>query len=203
MPSSPIRTGTLSETQFGSGDWLVVDVGFSKQSASCGFLGSDNDPQEVTFGELVKLITKETLNSKKAPLNLLIEAPLSIAFNKNGNPTGRRIEKRDTQTRYWYVGPGCCVLVATTHLLRQVLSSVPRREIRLFEGLASFKERGHSHTHSSDVTRLRQAIIDPKDARSEWVQPKDLRVLETDRLESAFSVSGMDFSIPPVLNLLD
>lgn len=197
-----IRAGTIDEMNAASGDWLIVDVGFSATKKSCGYRDAAGPALEITFSDLIERILKEAKRKTDCPLNLLIEAPLSIAFDEKGNPAARSIEKRDKKTRYWYVGLGCSVLVATTHILRTIVDSKPTREIRLFEGMASFKTRDQGHTHRGDVERLLKALESP-DGIAEKVAPEKLRSKKTDRLESAFKVSGMDFDVPPVLNLLD
>ena len=195
-----ICAGTIDEMNPASGDWLIVDVGFSATKKSCGYRDVVGTTMEVTFSDLIERILKEAKKKTGRPLNLLFEAPLSIAFDEKGNPTARSIEKRGKETRYWYVGLGCSVLVATTHILKMIVDSKPTREIRLFEGMASFKTRDQGHTHRSDVERLLKALKSP-DGIAEKVDPEKLRSKKTDRLESAFKVAGMDFDVPPVLNL--
>lgn len=197
-----IRAGTSDEMNVASGDWLIVDVGFSATKKSCGYRDVAGQALEVTFSDLIERILKEAKRETDHPLNLLFEAPLSIAFDEKGNPTARKIEKRGKETRYWYVGLGCSVLVATTHILKKIVDSKPTREIRLFEGMASFKTLDQGHTHRGDVERLFKALKSP-DGIAEKVDPEKLRSKKTDRLESAFKVAGMDFNVPPVLNLLD
>ncbi len=106
-----IFAGNLSQANLASGDWVFVDIGFASAAKSCGFLVGSDQPEDITFSELkAKLL--EIVRASKNPLNLLIEAPLSVSFNDSGNPTGRSVEKRGADTRYWYVSPGCSVLVA-------------------------------------------------------------------------------------------
>jgi len=200
-PRGIIRAGTIKEMKAASGEWLIVDVGFSATRKSCGYRDVAGTAMEVTFSDLIERILKEAKKETDRPLNLLFEAPLSIAFNEKGNPTARSIEKRDEKTRYWYFGLGCSVLVATTHILKKIVDSKPTREIRLFEGMASFKTRDQGHTHRDDVARLFKALKSPNRIAKK-VDPNKLRNKNTDRLESAFKVSGMDFGVPPVLNLL-
>lgn len=195
-----IRAGTIDEMNVASGDWLIVDVGFSATKKSCGYRDVAGQALEVTFSDLIERILNEAKRKTDHPLNLLFEAPLSIAFDEKGNPTARKIEKRGKETRYWYVGLGCSVLVATTHILKKIVDSKPTREIRLFEGMASFKKRDSGHTHRDDVERLYKALKSPN-RNAKKVDPNGLRSEKTYRLESAFKVAGMDFDVPPVLNL--
>jgi hypothetical protein len=115
-----IRAATIEEVVRDSGDWVFVDLGFAgKSRKTCGLLIGDGEPRNRTFSELQSEIV-EICRTSAGPLNLLIEAPLSVAFGANGDPAGRAIELRDGVQRYWYVGLGCSVLVAATYLLRSI-----------------------------------------------------------------------------------
>lgn len=195
-----IRAGTTAEANRHSGEWVFVDLGFAEKAKSCGLLLGNGEPDEVSFSQL-KTRLLEVVASDDRPLNLLIEAPLSVAFNEHGNPTGRGIEKRENQTRYWYVGLGCSVLVAATYLLRALHDANPRREIRLFEGLASFKPKGVRSSHSNDVINLRKVIWDGGSTSGFVVPAEKLAVSRKHELRSAFVVAGMDFGVPAVVAL--
>lgn len=192
-----IRAGTPAEVHRHSGVWVFVDLGFAEKARSCGLLIGDGMPEEVSYSQL-KTRLLEVIATDAKPLNLLIEAPLSVAFNEHGNPTGRVFEKREGRTRYWYVGLGCSVLVAATYLLRAIHETNPNREIRLFEGFASFKPKGVRSSHSEDVLNLRKVIWDgsPKP-----LPPEKLVRSAKHKLLSAFLVAGMDFGVPTVVAL--
>ncbi len=181
-----------------SGKWVFVDIGFSRNARSCGVAIGENDPKEMKFSELAPAILG-VVRAGTGPVNLLVEASLSVAFTPGGNPTGRRIEKRGARTRYWYVGLGCAVLVATTYLLRQLYECGSEREIRLFEGFVSFKEKGVKSSHSKDVADLRSVAWNLDHVPGEVVGPDQLKVNPDDRLCSAFAVAGMDLGVPPVV----
>ena len=153
------------------------------------------------YGDLEFRIADE-LAKGSFPLNLLIEAPLSVAFNVHGNPTGRRIERRGRDTRYWYVGAGAVTLLATTYLLRKLHDGKPTREIRLFEGFASFKSKGATSSHADDISKLRSVAWGESD-RGRIVDREGLKMRDEDILRSAFAVSGMDFGVPPVVVVED
>ncbi|MXZ39103.1 MAG: hypothetical protein F4230_03640 [Holophagales bacterium] len=194
---------TPEDASRSSGLWLFVDVGFSRRTRSCGFAVDDCPPEELTFGCLVQR-TLDVVSSASTPINLLLEAPLSAAFNKNGNPTGRRIEKRGSQVRYWYLGPACVVLVAATYLLRQIREATLKEPgstapIRLFEGFASFKEGRGTSSHVDDVSDLRNVAWGRAGVPGKVVWADDLKMNESDTLRSAFAVSGMDLGVPPVV----
>ncbi len=198
-----IRAGTVDEIKKDSGDWLFVDVGFSSKDETCGVLKNSEGPCDVKFGYLVKYVIKEAQISGK-PLNLLIEAPLSGTFDKDGNPTPRCVDKKDGKTRSWYVQPATTVIVATICLLSQVKDYGIRREVRLFEGFASFKPRSSKprssrSSHSEDVMRLRCAAWDPK--RKLVVSPSKLKESKSDALQSV--CPGIYSGIPPVVMACD
>ncbi len=152
-----------------------------------------------TFGSLVKFIIKESQISGQ-PLSLLLEAPLSVAFNNDGNPTHRSTDREPGETpRDWWYNSGASMLVASGHLLRRVKDCGVRREVRLFEGFVSFKSAGQVSDHEADVSRLRCAAWDPM---QKFVTCRDKLKApgrESDTLESAFKFAGMDFGLPPVV----
>jgi len=205
-----IRAGTMEELHSDQTDWVFADVGFAQKKASCGLIIGDSEPAEICFSELgaklAQLAAADRGNGR--PLSLIIEAPLSVAFTRDGNPTGRSFERRSlgkvAETRYWYLGLGCCVLVAATYIMRQLAETKPQVEVRLFEGFASFKTKGERSSHAGDVRRLRQLLREYPHCEAGTIFPPDqLRCSPDDRIESAFAVAKMDFGVPPVLVLSD
>lgn len=192
-----IVAGTPEMARRDSGVWVFVDIGFSKNSKSCCIVIDESKPCNVHYGDLEPRIACE-LNKGSTSLNLLIEAPLSVAFNEKGNPTGRRIEKRSRYTRYWYVGAGATTLLATTHLLRQLHEMLPAREIRLFEGFVSFKSKTATSSDEDDVLDLR-SVVWGESENGKIVGCDGPKMEKGDILRSAFAVSGMDFGIPAVV----
>jgi hypothetical protein len=176
---------------------VYVDVGFSAIARSSGIALGDDAPQEVTFGQLAQVLVGMACQPGD-PMNLLIEAPLSVAFSVHGNPTGRSVEKRKGEvSRFWYTGPGAAVLAAAQHLIRAVVDAGPRREIRLVEGFASFKRGDMKSSHSGDVVALRQVVHGLGDGRI--VAPEALLLSPTDKLQSAFLVMGLNCGVPPIV----
>lgn len=196
-PATEIVPGVRSQARRDSGQWVFVDIGFSGHSKTCGIAIGDSQPRDVHYSDLASSIARE-LEAGASPLNLLIEAPLSVAFNAAGNPTGRRIEKKNGQTRYWYVGAGAAVLLATTHFLRCLYDMRLSTEIRLFEGFASFKAKGSRSSHADDVSSLR-SVAWGESQKGTIVEEGRLKMRDDDILVSAFAVSGMDFGIPAVV----
>ena len=191
-----IRPGTTNEVTPKSGKWVYIDIGFANKAKSCGLLFDDGDPEEVTFSRAVEKICKY-IKTSDMPINLVIEAPLSVSFDSNGNPKGRRIEKQNNKTRYWYVSLGTTVMVAAMYLLRAIIDSQPITEVRLFEGFVSFKDRNKSSNHSRDVLALRDVVI--KGNRDAIIAPEALKIDDSNLLQSAFLVAGVDLGVPPVL----
>ena len=204
---SDIRAGTIDEFNPKLGDWLFVDVGFSSTRKSCGVLKNSERPWTETFGGLVDFVIQE-FGIPGPPLNLVLEAPLSATFNKGGNPTARCPDKN----RQWYLQPATTVMVATIRLLRRMNDFAIQREVRLFEGFASFKssstkwpyekDYGFSKTawpHIADVLRLRCAAWHP--TQKYVVNPRKLKINKTyDTLHSILEFAGMESrGIPPVL----
>jgi hypothetical protein len=195
-----IRAGTTLEARRESGEWLFVDIGFASNSRSCGLVEGDGTPEALRFCDLASR-GRTAVTSRAGPLNLLIEAPLSVAFTSGGNPTGRTVEKRSGRSRYWYVGLGCGVLVAAMYLLRSLQASGPACEVRLFEGFVSFKRKGAKSSHINDVLRLREAVWSPAQYPDALVPPERLALRDSDVLISAFKVAGMDYGVPPVVKI--
>jgi hypothetical protein len=193
-----IRAGTTKEINSESGDWVFVDIGFAARKKSCGVAIGRDSPKQLSFAELVNCLV-ELAGLKTHPLNIVIEAPLSVAFSEGGNPTARSIEKWRKKTRYWYAGLGCGVQVAAMYLLRAIESAQPSREIHLFEGFVSFKEKGLRSSHTSDVAALRDIVWNPEKRHKAIVTANELAIRDTDTISSAFKVMGLDYGVPPVL----
>lgn len=141
----------------------------------------------------------EKIKSSNVEVNLVIEAPLSVCFSANGNPKGRSIERENKRTRYWYVGLGCAVMVASMYIVRAIADAEPSVPVRLFEGFVSYKKRGIKSDHALDVRLLREVVKDPI-AFSECIVPADkLRTDRDDELLSAFDVIGLECGIPTVI----
>jgi hypothetical protein len=192
-----IGAGRLQDIDWHSGYWVFLDIGFSGRSRTNGLLLHDSHPKELLFSEAVDEVIAAA--ERQGRLNLVIEAPLSAAFDPRGNPRGRSVEKRGGQTRYWYVGPGCAVMVAATYLLQRLRDSDPNADIRLFEGFVSYKDRHTASRHSQDVELLREVVRSPAEFAGAIVAGDDLAASADDAVVSAFAVAGMDFGVPPVI----
>lgn len=194
-----LRAGRVDEIQRGSGEWLFVDLGFSRDAASCGLLHDDGTPEQLTFGAALQRVVGAT-SRPGGPLNLVIEAPLSVAFTAQGNPTGRSLEKQPNGARYWYAPVGCLVLVAATHLLRAIATAGVQREVRLFEAFVSFKVKGTRSCHTDDVLCLRETVWFPDRFPTAITVPDALRANPSDILSSVLDQHGLGSGIPPVIS---
>ena len=178
-----IRAGTYQELieSKASDDWVFIDIGFSEKKKTSGFLKGAGEAECLTFGCLVKRVVKEA-NEATDHLNLVIEAPLSVAFNKDGNPIFRKPECRKKtdndkpEYRRWYQS-GLVTMVAAGKLLRE-LHVRGSRKVRLFEGFLSFKSKSSRtcESHIRDVKKLRKAVL-----ASEDCDPQDLKQCNSKR----------------------
>ncbi|MEJ1356638.1 MAG: hypothetical protein RPU34_12585 [Candidatus Sedimenticola sp. (ex Thyasira tokunagai)] len=192
-----IRAGAKSEISSAE-EWLILDIGFANKSASCGLLVNNEAPVELRFNEAKERIC-EFITKSQRPVNLLIEAPLSVAFDSKGNPKGRAVEKQGSKTRYWYVGLGCTVMTAALYLVKAISEIQPSVEVRLFEGFVSFKEKGKKSNHSRDVMLLREVVDDPTHFSESIFEVEALKMAASDTLKSAFLVAGIDAGIPALI----
>jgi hypothetical protein len=203
--SNIIEAGLPQDVCPESGEWLFVDVGFSSKGKSCGLVRNDDTPKVLTFAEArasiiaAAKVDKAANTGNKATLNLLIEAPLSVAFNERGNPTGRIFEKLEERHRYWNEGGGCLVMTAAMYLVRALHDSKPRRKVRLFEGFVSFKVKGQATSHCEDVEALRTVVLDHTRPQCMVLAPDKLASSPSDKVVSAFAVAGMNFGVPAVV----
>lgn len=189
-----IFAGTVDDIRPDSGDWLIIDMGFSQKGKTCGVILPDDQALLCTFAEMRAHVEKEA-RSPGLPLNLLIEAPLSVAFNNNGNPSPRSPDVTPLQRRDWYYNAGVGMQIASMYLLRGLSQTSRERDIRLFEGFVSFKSK--KTPHLVDAHKLKAAIYEGGDATI--YGPEELKRDHLDALHSAFAVAGLEFGIPPVI----
>ncbi len=204
MTALGLRAGTLEQATDPSGVWVFADIGFSESKKSCGYLETDamtwrsQTAEVVTFAEL-KRKASSLVSTKGAPLHLVLEAPLSSAFTDAGNPVGRSLEQHpDGRTRYWYVGLGCSVLVAGLHLVDALKRAEAQREVRLFEGFVSFKERGLPSNHQADVKALMD-VVRSGGREGQIVEPQPLSRAQGATVTTPLSFLGLGDHIPPVI----
>ena len=193
-----IQAGQRSQIEWGDGNWVFLDIGFSNQARSCGLLLGDAFAVSLQFGDARRQIMAR-VKASVSTLNLVIEAPLSVCFDSLGNPKGRRIEKEQSKTRYWYNGVGCAVMVAAMYLIRDIDQAKLEVPIRLFEGFVSYKDSSMVSNHNADVCLLRNVVRDPTRFSGSIYAPDQLKTDPTDFLCSAFCVAGLDCGVPAVI----
>jgi len=192
-----ILAGTLEHLEHAGSSWAILDIGFASKKKSCGLLLPNMDkPDYFTYAAVRDCLVRSVREFKK-PINLVIEAPLSVAFSSEGNPTGRKIEKPEDETRYWYVGPGCSTMVAALYLVRDIAATRAATQIRLFEAFVTFKPR--SSDHCADVEAIQGVVRNPTRHTGCIILPKDLKANPTDKIMSAGCLCGIDFGVPMVI----
>jgi len=68
-----ISAGKTSQIRRGVGNWIILDVGFSSKSRTCGLIIGDNEPECLRFSEAAQKIVDKIVGAK-SEINLLIEA---------------------------------------------------------------------------------------------------------------------------------
>ena len=156
------------------------------------------DLHESTFGEAVNLVIAAAGEAGQ-PLNLLIDAPLSAAFDKGLNPIPRSIERKffrgRNQVRAWHFGTGAVPLLSAMTLLRLVSRTTLARDVRLFEGFGAFEWAG---APGEEVVLALWAAVRGRN-RQHIRGPETLVSGEDDILLPAFTIDGGDFGIAPVI----
>jgi hypothetical protein len=191
-----IYAGSAAQVQWGSADWMFLDVGFSSKERTCGLLFGEESPKCVTFAQAKAKIIQRAADA--SGFNLVIEAPLSVCFNDSGNPTPRKIEIEGGQSRRWYTGTACVVMVASTYLLRELWET--KTSIRLFEGFVSYKDKSTKRSnHQQDVELLRAVVKAPLKFPHSIFEGECLKENPSDKLFSAFRVAGFDCEVPAVI----
>lgn len=192
--SCNIYAGEIDQIKWDSGRWIFLDIGFSGSKKTCGIAFDKKDPKLIYFGKVYGEIIG-FVNESDKPVNLVIEAPLSVAFDGEGNPKGRCFEKENGDHRYWYVGAGCSTMVAAIYLVSRLAEAKIKAEIRLFEGFVSFKKKTNNsqgNSHTEDVKKLREAVKQKKKGCF-----KDMT--KCAGYKNSFKVLGLDFGVPPVI----
>ncbi len=190
-----IRAGTVCEIYERKGEWLFVDLGFGEKAVSCGISKGDGTSMEVKFEKLVQLAKREAMKLMPSPLNLVLEAPLSVTFDKDGNPAPRCIDRRNGKQRDWYRYAGPQMILSAAYLMRALVDCGIRRDVILFEGFVSLKTS--KTKHAEDAKALKDVVWNRN--QDCIISPKRLKQRKSDRIESSLKVMGMDFGIPPVI----
>jgi hypothetical protein len=191
-----IQAGKISQINLKNGRWIFLDIGFSGKQKTCGLIFADGEPECLKFGEAKRRIIAD-ITASKSPINLAIEAPLSVCFSPEGEPKGRDIEKDGRDTRYWYSGPGCAVMTAAIYLVRAIYDTKPSAQVRLFEAFISYKQKGKQSDHKRDAWLIREAVSKNNKKCFKIAKPLDAR----DKVKNAFTVAGIDCKLPAIIKI--
>jgi len=196
-----IEPGTCNQIKWDDDSWIIWDVGFGEDVKSSGLLVPHMEPKCFRFSCAKHLIIDHVKNAKSLT-NLVIEAPLSVCFNKDGNPTPRECVERvevdgKTEHRRWYQAGG--IMISAMYMIRAIVDAAPKQSVRLFEGFVSYKTKGVRSNHCRDVTLLREVIQDPEKFSECIYSQRGLTGDATNRVESAFKLCGIDCGVPAVI----
>ena len=200
-----ITAGTIRDIDAHKGEWLFIDLGFGEKAISCGVLKVMGQSDKVTYcktvkyGEMVELVKQVARQDAGSTLSLVLEAPLSVTFNKDGNPVGRKCDVKNGEPREWYRYAAPPMILAAGYLLRELADCGIQRDVRLYEGFVSFKEPRSKTDHIADAKALKEAVWNI--TRHQMFDSVQLKRSKSDKIESAFKMMGMDFGIPPVIRL--
>ena len=169
-----IVAGVREQIRSDSGDWFIVDIGMSMTETSCGVWYGPGTLDAVTFEDLKDMVIEHSGVYPEPPLNLLIEAPLSVAWKSGdnhelrGNPGHRACDSYPGwRDRHWHYNAGSSTLLAAQFLLETLFECQTRqRVVRLFEGHVSFKNdqeksiaKGNpSESHMRDAMAMKHAV---------------------------------------------
>ena len=196
-----IEPGTCDQIKWDNDTWIIWDVGFGENVQSSGLILPHMEPECYRFACAKRRIVEYVKNAD-APTNLVIEAPLSVCFNNDGNPTPRlRVEKVEVEgkTKYRRWHQACGIMVAAMHVIRAIADAGPKKPVRLFEGFVSYKVKGVASDHCRDVRLLREVIEEPERFATCIHSGESLRGDPTNTIESAFKVCGLDCGVPAVI----
>lgn len=196
-------------------DWIFVDIGFAPpNNKSCGVAVGKCKAKKVAFSKLVEIVINEVEkpNKRSKQLNLLLEAPLSMAFDLAGNPTARRFELGDetngaqgkagrfgnllaSKKRGWYAQAGASTRGGAERLLWSLNRCKRQRMVRLFEGFAPVKEPNHDKV----ANRLREVVRGQ--THCPILSSHELLVDSTrEHLWPIPGISGWDSTEPPAIS---
>lgn len=190
-----IRAGSIEEIDHRIGVWAYLDLGFSRKE-TCGLIIGDSQPVELSYSQARDELCSLPEYGHKS-VNLVIEAPLSVAFDRHGNPSGRACELHNGQARYWYVGAGAIVTLAAMYLIPELDQSFREQELVLYEGFVSFKAR--KSTHEGDAALLKDTVVNKELYADRFMDPASFKREASDEIRGAFEVQGIDSGIPPII----
>ena len=200
MAAQPIIAGRVDQINEHSRHWLIVDMGMSPTARSCGVWHDPCTLDAVNFGKLVALAIEKVGSRSQPPLNLLIEAPLSVALRQDHGPAHRVCNTWEGENRFWHYNAGATALLAAQMFLRTLYKCLTRRRaVRFFEGHVSYKcgENKCPQGHKDDAWALKKASWNEKFGQR--FGPHNLNNEDSDlRIESPFPFFRKDL-IRPVI----
>jgi hypothetical protein len=138
---------------------VAIDLGFSGKKRTTGVawaLPSESNAKNHQFGEAVNAVAEKCRSLVE--VTLILEAPLSAAFDDFGNPRPRGDFERKPQSRWWSAGSGAATALSALFFLRQLRSEFKTSNvtIHLVEGFVSGEASGD---HDQVAVALRDGFF--------------------------------------------
>ena len=164
MRAFPV-TGKEEASQLKALSVVAVDLGFSGRGRTTGValsLPSDSNAKAYRFAEAVVVVAERFRAVGEAVL--VLEAPLSAAFDIYGNPRPRGIFERVPLSRWWSTGPGASTALAALFFLRELKLQLKTTDIpiHLIEGFVTGIDSGD---HDLVATALRNGFQEKQNCK--------------------------------------
>lgn len=148
---------------------VAVDLGFSGKRRTTGvawILATESDAKKHQFGEAANTVAQKCRSL--VDVTLILEAPLSAAFDNLGNPRPRGDFECEPRTRWWSVGPGAATALSALFFLQQLHRELKNASvtIHLVEGFVS----GDA---SDDHAKVAAALRDGFQGKGKWYSISD------------------------------
>jgi len=85
------------------------------------------------------------------------------------------------------------------YLLKAIADAKPQREVRLFEGLVSFKNRDEDSCHKSDVEAMKAVVWSTGEIGGKLCEPIPLPSKGESNITSTLALLGLDPTPPPII----
>lgn len=147
---------------------IAIDLGFSGKERSCGFASAEAGGAPMLVDYTFNGCVDAVLNwvGRVGESVMVIEAPLSAAFNEQGNPGPRGAFEQEPKPRWWSLGAGATTALAAQHFLRLVQQRMAHGKLHLIEG---FVVGEHSKSHKDVAKDLLAGFRGDKP--SDWHMP--------------------------------
>ena len=137
---------------------VAVDMGFSGSSKSCGVAlsvpGEEPKAKAHHFGSAADAVAGFLTDHRGGVV--VLEAPLSAAFNAKRNPRSRGDFEEVDKPRWWSFGAGAQMALSALYFCRRLDELVPQNfSIHLIEGFVVGDESG---AHAEVAHRLARAF---------------------------------------------